>query len=208
MRDPSAADSQVTTAVLTELFIFSTAHGNVEIYITVCTCFVKSFFCPLSLPSQLALSLATQVEGRALVRWRRWGPGSKRWWWIYLLFHGIIVEAELLPAGVQEGGGRETHWAFQLLPQPFRCWWEWGHFLVGFTSVDLQAIFRFERIFALVTLESFLNLFNCFFNRNVFTLQGIRSWGFNFVLHKLGSSSCIPSQSRWSFLLLLLWFRT
>ena len=68
MRDPSAADSQVTTAVLTELFIFSTAHGNVEIYITVCTCFVKSFFCPLSLHSQFALSPATQVEGRALVR--------------------------------------------------------------------------------------------------------------------------------------------
>ena len=58
-RDPSAADSQVTTAVLTELFIFSTAHGNVEIYITVCTCFVKSFFCPLSLHSQFALSPAT-----------------------------------------------------------------------------------------------------------------------------------------------------
>ena len=59
VRDPSAADSQVTTAVLTELFIFSTAHGNVEIYITVCTCFVKSFFCPLSLHSQFALSPAT-----------------------------------------------------------------------------------------------------------------------------------------------------
>ena len=70
MRDPSAADSQVTTAVLTELFFFSTAHGYIEIYITVCTCFVKSFFCPLSLPSQLALSPATRVEGRdrALVR--------------------------------------------------------------------------------------------------------------------------------------------
>ena len=61
MREPSAADSQVITAVLTELFFFSTAHGNVEIYITVCTCFVKSFFCPLSLPSQLALSPATRV---------------------------------------------------------------------------------------------------------------------------------------------------
>ena len=35
--------------------------------------------------------------------------GVKRWWWIFLLFHGVIIEAELLPAGVQEGGGRETH---------------------------------------------------------------------------------------------------
>ena len=35
--------------------------------------------------------------------------------------YGIIVEVELLPAGVQEGGGREAHRAFQLLPQPFRC---------------------------------------------------------------------------------------
>ena len=35
MRDPSATDSQVTAAVLTELFFFSTAHGNIEIYITV-----------------------------------------------------------------------------------------------------------------------------------------------------------------------------
>ena len=68
MRDPSAADSQVITAVLTELFFFSTAHGNVEINITVCTCFVESFFYPLSLLSQLALSPAARVEGRALVR--------------------------------------------------------------------------------------------------------------------------------------------
>ena len=57
--DDLAMPEQVTTAVLTELFIFSTAHGNVEIYITVCTCFVKSFFCPLSLHSQFALSPAT-----------------------------------------------------------------------------------------------------------------------------------------------------
>ena len=78
-----------------------------------------------------------------------------------------------------------------------------------FTSVDLQAIFRFERVFALVTLESFLNnnLFSCFFNRNMFTLQGIRSL-FKLLLQKLGSSSCIPSQSRWGFLLLLLCFRS
>ena len=71
VRDPSAADSQVITAVLTEPFVFSTAHGDVEIFITVCACFMKSFFCPLSLLSQLALSLATWVEGRALVRGRR-----------------------------------------------------------------------------------------------------------------------------------------
>ena len=88
--DPSTADSQVVAAVLTELFIFCTTHGNVEIFITVCTCFVQSFFCPLSLLSQLALSPATWVEGRALVRWRRWRRGSKRGWWIYALFHGIL----------------------------------------------------------------------------------------------------------------------
>ena len=144
--DPSTADSQVVAAVLTELFIFCTTHGNVEIFITVCTCFVQSFFCPLSLLSQLALSPATWVEGRALVRWGRWRRGSKRGWWIYALFHGIIVEAELLSAGVQERGGREAHRAFQLLPQPIRCWSEWGHFLVRLSSVDLQTIFRFERI--------------------------------------------------------------
>ena len=57
--DDLAMPEQVTTAVLTELFIFSSAHGNVDIYITVCTCFVKSFFCPLSLHSQFALSPAT-----------------------------------------------------------------------------------------------------------------------------------------------------
>ena len=146
VRGPFNCRLPVVAAVLTELFIFCTTHGNVEIFITVCTCFVQSFFCPLSLLSQLALSPATWVEGRALVRWRRWRRGSKRGGWIYALFHGIIVEAELLSAGVQERGGREAHRALQLLPQPIRCWCEWGHFLVRLSSVDLQTIFRFERI--------------------------------------------------------------
>ena len=68
VRDPSAADSQVITAVLTEPFVFSTAHGDVEIFITVYARFAKSFFLPLSLLSQLAFSSTTRVEGRALVR--------------------------------------------------------------------------------------------------------------------------------------------
>ena len=205
VRDPSAADSQVIAAVLTEPFVFCTAHCNEEIVLTVCTCFVKSFFCPLSFLSQLALSPAAWSKGRALVRWRRWRRGSKRCSWVFLLFHGIRGQAELLPAGIQEWGGRETYWAFHFLPMPIRCW---CHFLVRLTSVDFQAIFRFERIFTLVTLESFLNnnLLNCFFDRNMFPLGGIRSWSFKLFLQKLCPSSCIPPHSRWSFILPLLCF--
>ena len=67
----SVADSQIITAVLTELFLFCTAHGAVELYITVFACFVQRFFFPLSLHSQLALFPTARVESRALVRWRR-----------------------------------------------------------------------------------------------------------------------------------------
>ena len=76
-----------------------------------------------------------------------------------------------------------------------------GSFFVSFANMDLQAIFRFEDILTLFTLEKFLinNLFNGFFFRNAFTLRwGITSWDFQFFLQKLGSSSGISSQGEWS----------
>ena len=117
----------------------------------------------------------------------------------------------LLPAGVQEGGGREAHWAAGLLPQAVRCCRSWVHFLVGFSNMNLQAIFGFEDGVTLFTLESFLikrffsYLFsNIFFFRNVFALQGdVNSWNFKFFLQKLFSSPGISFQSRWSSLVLL-----
>ena len=53
--------------------------------------------------------------------------------------------------------------------------------------MDLQAIFGFEDIFALFTLETstFNYLFDSFFCRNVFISRRI----FQFLLQKLGSSS-------------------
>ena len=74
--------------------------------------------------------------------------------------------------------------------------------------MDLQAIFRFENILTLVALKSFLvtSPFNNFCQRNLFTLGGLNSWSFKFFPQKLGSSSGIPPQSRWSLLLVLLCF--
>ena len=68
---------------------------------------------------------------------------------------GITVGAGLLPAGVQEGGGREAHWAPRLLPELIRCCWI--HFSVRFSHLDLQPIFRLEDVSALVTLADFLS---------------------------------------------------
>ena len=123
----------------------------------------------------------------------------------------VKFPAQLLPAGVQEGGGREAHWAPRLLPELIRCCRSWVHFLVGFSNMNPQAIFGFEEVVTLVTLKSFLikNFFsslfsNSFFFRNVFALQkGVDSWNFKFFLQKLFSSPGISFQSRWSSLVLL-----
>ena len=120
----------------------------------------------------------------------------------------VKFPAQLLPAGVQEGGGREAHWAPGLLPQAVRCCRSWVHFLVGFSNMNLQAIFGFEDGVTLFTLESFLiksffsYLFsNSFFFRKVFALQwDVDSWNFKFFLQKLFSSPGISFQSRGSFL--------
>ena len=65
--------------------------------------------------------------------------------WTHTSLHGININTALLPAGVQEGGGGETHWAPGLLPQAVRCCWGWVHFLVRFSNMDLQAIFVYCR---------------------------------------------------------------
>ena len=130
-------------------------------------------------------------EHRTLVRRRRWRR-RRRW----------LRQATLLPAGVQEGGGREAHRAPKLLPQLLGRWCDWIHFFVSFASMDLQSIFGFEDIFALFTLETttFNYLFDSFFCRNVFISRRI----FQFLLQKLGSSSSISPQGWRSLFLLVL----
>ena len=92
----------------------------------------------------------------------------------------------LLPAGIQEGGGRETNKTVCLLPQAVRCCWGWVHFLMGFSNVNLQAIFGFEGVLTMVTHESFLS-----------------SWSIELLPQKLFSPPGISSQSWWGLLLLL-----
>ena len=92
----------------------------------------------------------------------------------------------LLPAGIQEGGGRETNRTVCLLPQALRCCWGWVHFLMRFSNVNLQAIFGFEGVLTMVTHESF---FSC--------------WSIELLPQKLFSPPGISSQSWWGLLLLL-----
>ena len=192
----TTTDSKVIAAVMAEPLFFSTAHVDVEIIITVCAGFAKGIFFLLSLDSQQALLPSTGFlwEHRTLVRWRTWRRRRRLRRW--------LRQATLLPAGVQEGGGREAHRAPKLLPQLLGCWWDGVHFFVSFASMDLQSIFGFEDIFALFTLETttFNYLFDSFFCRNVFISRRI----FQFLLQKLGSSSSISPQGWRSLFLLVL----
>ena len=62
----------------------------------------------------------SELPNQPIVHW--WS--SWRWtrWCLFLHHHlGITVGAGLLPAGVQERGGREAHWPLRLLPEVIRC---------------------------------------------------------------------------------------
>ena len=56
-------------------------------------------------------------------------------------------------AGVQDGGGRDAHWTPWLPPQLVRCCWGWACFLVRFSNMDLQTMFRLEDFITLTTLK-------------------------------------------------------
>ena len=108
----------------------------------------------------------------------------------------------LLPAGVQVGGGGEAHWTPRLLSWIFRCCKSGVHFLVSFTNVDLQAVFRFEVVLTLVTLENiffrFSLLFRSCFHRRRFSLR----WRTMLLGQKLCSPPGISSLSWWTLPLL------
>ena len=123
--------------------------------------------------------------------------------WSQTSLHGINIDTGLLPAGVQEGGGGETHWAPGLLPQAVRCCWRWVHFLVRFSNMDLQAIFRFEVMITLVTLEYLLvSVFSLLF-RSSFLFRRIPfRWRYRVLLQKFCPSPGISSQGWWTLPLL------
>ena len=95
-----------------------------------------------------------------------------------------------LPAGVQEGGGREAHWTLGLLLHAIMC--SWVHRFVRFSKTDLQPIFGCEDVATLVTLENFLieNLITSW--RFKFSSQ-TRSFSWHLFSKKKGFLPCFGS---------------
>ena len=60
------------------------------------------------------------------------------------------VEAGLLLADIQEGDDGGVHWTLRPLPQLVRCCLNLGNFLVRFSNVNLQSVFRLEGVSTLV----------------------------------------------------------
>ena len=97
-----------------------------------------------------------------------------------------------LPAGVQEGGGREAHWTPGLLLHAIRCSCRWVHCFVRFSKTDLQPILGCEDVATLVTLENFLieNLITSW--RFKFSSQ-TRSFSWHLFSKKKGFLPCFGS---------------
>ena len=102
----------------------------------------------------------TRVRIEALIAWfcrwvGRWGfepglvPWSERRDWLLPLL------PDLLPAGVQEGGGGGARWSLLWLPQHLHVVLS---VLMGSGDVCLQTALRFRRKITFATLELFTNL--------------------------------------------------
>ena len=100
-------------------------------------------------PREVQITMVT-LHGWWLISWSRF-LGC----WLDVNFTGKGCCCGLLPAGIQEGGGREAYRTVCLLPQTVRCCWGCVHFLVRFSNVNLQAIFGFEVVVTMVTLKKF-----------------------------------------------------
>ena len=182
------AVEQRRTAVIADLLLLGTAHIGVQLRVARTANLLQLL--PKINRSRWSWRwlVATLVRTWILdpapcTRPGRWRRKLGRSGWILLLLPGSRAEAELLPAGVQQGRGRQAHGTLRVLPQ---------NLLVCFTLVDFQAIRSFETRIAL-------------FARKCFTLVLV---GFQASYHsrllgkEIFSAFSISLQGRWVFLLL------
>ena len=135
-----AVERRRRTAVIADLLLLGTAHIGVQLHVARTANLLQLL--PKINRSRWSWrwSVATLVRTWILdpapcTRPGRWRRGLRRSGWILFLLPGSRAEAELLPAGVQQGGGRQAHGTLRVLPQ---------NLLVCFTLVDFQAIRSFE----------------------------------------------------------------
>ena len=70
-------------------------------------------------PREVQITMVT-LNGCRLIYWSRFLR-----YWLDVIFTDKGYRWGLLPAGIQEGGGKETNRAVCLLPQAVRCCWGW-----------------------------------------------------------------------------------